>query len=70
VLEKINGQWFFKNKLITAKDNFTVAIAEYLIKVGGDSFDFLKDMPTLPTDSLVDVRHAVITYLRNKNIRK
>jgi len=69
-LEKRNDQWFFKNKLITGKDNFTVAIAEYLVKVGGDSFIFLKNMPTLPTDTLIDVRQAVITYLRKKNVEK
>ena len=69
-LEKRNDQWFFKNKRVTAKEKFTVAIAEYLVKVGGDSFAFLKDMPTLTTDTPVDVRHALIRYLRKKDMKK
>lgn len=69
-LEKRNDRWFFKNKPIMPVDNFTVAIAEYLVKVGGDNFGFLKDMPTINTDTLVDVRHAVISYLRKQGINK
>ena len=69
-LEKRNDTWFFKNKPITAKDSFTIAIAEYLVKTGGDKFGFLKDVPTLRTDSLIDVRHAMISYLRKKSMRK
>jgi 2',3'-cyclic-nucleotide 2'-phosphodiesterase (5'-nucleotidase family) len=69
-LEKRNDQWFFKTKPVSNKDNFTVAIAEYLVKVGGDNFIFLKDIPTLNTDTLVDIRHAVIRYLRKKGMEK
>jgi 2',3'-cyclic-nucleotide 2'-phosphodiesterase (5'-nucleotidase family) len=69
-LEKRNDRWFFKNRPITSKDNFTIAIAEYLVKVGGDSFGFLKDMPTMSTDTLIDVRHAVISYLGKKSMKR
>jgi hypothetical protein len=65
-LQKKDGKWYFKNRPVTSKDNFTVAIAQYMIKTGGDNFGFLKNMPTLPTESLVDVRQAVIKYLSQK----
>lgn len=63
-LQKKDGKWYFKNRPITSKDNFTVAIAQYMIKTGGDNYGFLKNMPTLPTENLVDVRQAVIRYLK------
>lgn len=69
-LERKNDKWYFRNRPITGKDNFVVALPEYLVKVGGDSFTFLKDMPTIHTDAQVDVRRALIDYMRSKSNNK